>query len=304
MQNIDAKPIDTSQPLVSVVIATYNMGQYLAQAVDSILQQTWQNLEIIVVDDGSKDNTSDVMSQYSNNAKVTYIKNENQGQPKAKNCGIKKTRGEFIAFCDADDFWEPNKLEIQMPLFASPSIGVVYSEISNIDEHNKRYAHELSGRHHTGKVTDFMLMENFVPFGTSVIRRECIEKNGIFDEQFRMGIDWDLWLRYSLDWEFAYTPERTYVYRAWSGQMSSNYRGRYEHAFKILHHFIEKHGARLNAKRIATAIADIYINQAIAIAINEKKFAEPLRDILQGIKHDPSYFYGWKSLLKLLLKRY
>lgn len=299
MQNIN-----TQQPLVSVVIATYNMGQYLTQAIDSILHQTWQHLEIIVVDDGSKDNTPQVMERYSAEPKVLYIKNDNQGQPKAKNCGIKKTRGEFIAFCDADDLWEPNKLEIQMPLFNNAKVGIVYSEVSNIDEHNNRYTSTPNEIRHTGQVTDHMLLENFVPFGTAVIRRTCIEKNGIFDEQFRMGIDWDLWLRYSLNWEFAYTPERTYIYRVWSGQMSNNYRGRYEHAFRILNNFIKTYGAQLKPKRVATAFADIYINQAIAIARNEKKFIEPLKGIVEGIKHDPAYFYGWKSLIKLVLQKY
>jgi glycosyltransferase involved in cell wall biosynthesis len=299
MQNINAE-----KALVSVVIATYNMGQYLAQAVDSILQQTWENLEVIVVDDGSKDNTPEVMAAYQKNSKIIYIRNENQGQPKAKNCGLKRTTGEFIAFCDADDLWEANKLERQMPLFNRPEIGIVYSEVSHIDENNKRYINPPNEKRYIGKVTDYLLIENFVPFGTAVIRKACVEKNGIFDEQFRMGIDWDLWLRYSLDWDFAYLPERTYVYRVWSGQMSNNYRGRYEHAFRILNHFIEKHGTQLNAKRVSTAIADIYVNKAIAIAYNEKKFIEPLKNILAGLRHDPFYFYGWKSLLKLFLNKY
>ena len=107
----------STQPLVSVVIATYNMGQYINLAVDSILNQTWQNLEVIVVDDGSQDNTSEVIQKYQHNEKVKYIRTENQGQPKAKNTGIRNTQGDFIAFCDADDLWEANKLEVQMPLF-------------------------------------------------------------------------------------------------------------------------------------------------------------------------------------------
>lgn len=294
--------INTTTPLVSVVIATYNMAQYLAQAVDSILQQTWQNLEVIVVDDGSTDNTSEIMSRYSNNAKVIYIRNENQGQPKAKNCGIKNTKGDFIAFCDADDLWEPNKLDVQMPLFSNPAVGIVYSEVSNIDEHNQRYIKEGNEVRHTGKITNFMLLENFVPFGTSVIRRACIEKNGIFDEEFRMGIDWDLWLRYSLDWEFAYTPERTYIYRVWSGQMSTNYRGRYDHAVRILKKFVSTHSAKLNKKYVRKAWADMYIREGVVYARHEKLFFMPLHYIIRGILLDPSKLYGWKSLIKLLLR--
>lgn len=294
----------TNQPLVSVVIATYNMGQYIDQAVDSILAQTWKNLEVIVVDDGSTDHTAQVMARYDADSRVRYTKTPNQGQPKAKNRGIQTTSGDYIAFCDADDLWEANKLEVQMPLFANPNVGVVYSEVSNIDEHNHRYINNPSEVRHSGKVTNQMLIENFVPFGTAVIRRSCIEKNGIFDEDFRMGIDWDLWLRYSLDWEFAYTPERTYIYRVWSGQMSTNYRGRYEFATRILNKFISTYGDKLEPKYIKKAWADMHIRQGVIYARNEKLFLMPLRKILHGLWLDPLKIYGWKSLAKLMLGRY
>lgn len=295
---------DLTQPLVSVVIATYNMGQYLPQAVDSILQQTWKNLEVIVVDDGSTDNTPDVMQKYNNDSRVNFIHNQNQGQPKAKNCGIKNTKGDFIAFCDADDFWEADKLEIQMPLFANPKVGVVYSEVSFIDEHNNAFTKEHHEIRHSGKVTNQMLIENFVPFGTSVIRRQCIEQNGMFDEEFRMGIDWDLWLRYSLDWEFVYTPEKTYVYRVWSGQMSNNYRGRYDHAKKILTKFVAQHGQQLSKKFVRKAWADMHIREAAVYAKHEKLFFMPFKKMVHGITLDPFTPCGWKALVKLLIGRY
>lgn len=295
--------LTSTQPLVSVVIATYNMGQYLSQAVDSILQQTWKNFEVIVVDDGSTDNTVEVMAQYQSNDKVVYIKNENQGQPKAKNCGIKNTKGEFIAFCDADDFWEKNKLELQIPQFKNPKVGVVYSEVSFIDEHNNRFTKPDHEARHSGKVTNQLLLENFVPFGTSVIRRQCIEKSGMFNEEFRMGIDWDLWLRYSLEWEFVYVSEPTYVYRVWSGQMSNNYRGRYDHAHRILKKFVDKHRHELNHNYVRKAWADMYLREAAIIARNERKFFTPLKKIIRGLALDPGKIYGWKVLIKLFLGR-
>lgn len=293
-----------NQPLVSVVIATYNMGQYINLAVDSILQQTWQNIEVIVIDDGSTDHTPTTMATYENDVRVKYVRTPNQGQPKAKNTGIQNTRGEFIAFCDADDLWEPNKLAVQMPLFDNPKVGIVYSEVSNIDENNNRYVKSGNETRHSGKVTNQLLIENFVPFGTAVIRRSCIERNGIFDEDFRMGIDWDLWLRYSLDWEFAYTPERTYIYRVWSGQMSTNYRGRYDFATRILNKFVTLHGQQLDQSYVKKAWADMYIREGVVYARNEKLFLMPLRKILHGLWLDPLKLYGWKSLAKLLLGKH
>ncbi|WP_341936715.1 glycosyltransferase family 2 protein [Marinimicrobium sp. C2-29] len=293
--------VGSDKPLVSVVVASYNMGQYLQSAVDSVLQQEWEPIEVVVVDDGSTDNTEAVMQQYASDSRVTYIKNENQGQPKAKNCGIRHTSGDYIAFCDADDLWEPYKLTVQMPLFDDPDVGIVYSEVSNIDEHDQRYETPPAYTRYTGNVTNELLTKNFVPFGTAVVRRACIEKNGVFDEQFRMGIDWDLWLRYSLDWEFAYTPERTYIYREWSGQMSSNYRGRYEHAFRILQNFVEQHKEKLNPHQVRLAWADTYVNQANAIAIHEGKIWEPLKGYVKGISLSPTYWGGWRSLIKWTL---
>ncbi|WP_024461929.1 glycosyltransferase [Marinimicrobium sp. LS-A18] len=296
--------ISLDRPLVSVVIATYNMGCYLDQAIDSVLAQSWDNVEVIVVDDGSTDETATLMSRYKDDIRINYIQNENQGQPRAKNCGIRHACGDYIAFCDADDLWHPDKLSHQMPLFDDPEVGVVYSEVSNIDEYNRRYEQPPPYVRYQGSVTNQLLIRNFVPFGTAVIRRECVEKSGAFDEQFRMGIDWDLWLRYSLDWKFAYTPEKTYIYREWSGQMSNNYRGRYKHALRILRKFVESQGASLPARTLRRAWADTYINQANAIVMHEGKFLEPLSIYAKGIGKAPTYWYGWKSLIKWMIGRH
>src|SRR3970040_1746291 len=141
--------------LVSVVIATYNMGNYIESAIDSILKQSYQNFELIVVDDGSVDDTEQRMVAYGDNAKIKYIKQENQGQPKAKNRGLKETTGAYVAFCDADDLWAPNKLELQLPLFKDhPEVGVVYSEVSYIDDKGNPLDKEQPYERYSGNVTD------------------------------------------------------------------------------------------------------------------------------------------------------
>lgn len=126
----------------------------------------------------------------------------------------------------------------------------------------------------------------------------------MFDERFRMGIDWDLWLRYSLDWQFEYVPERTYVYREWPGQMSNNFRGRYEFAQQILANFEKEHGARVPRRALRRAWADIYVSRAHVFAKNEKTFLAPLRDAIRGVAMDPLRLSGWKVLFKILIRRY
>jgi glycosyltransferase involved in cell wall biosynthesis len=291
------------QPLVSVVIATYNMGQYLPEAIDSVLAQRWENLEVIVVDDGSTDDTPEKMKRFDDNGRVRYLPTENRGQPKAKNRGLKEANGNFIAFCDADDIWHPEKLNVQMPMFEDENTGVVYSEVSYIDQHGDDVDKPQPYKRYSGKVTNQLIVKNFVPFGTAVIRRVCLEKNGYFDETLPMGIDWDLWLRYSVDWVFQYTPEKTYIYRIWPGQMSKNYRGRYDNAFRILNKFTATHPTTIPPKLLARAWSDMYVSRGMAVARGENTFVEPLRDILTGLRHDFFYKFAWKALAKLLLRR-
>jgi len=291
------------QPLVSVVIATYNMGQYLPEAIDSVLAQRWENLEVIVVDDGSTDDTPEQMKRFEGNGRVRYLPTENRGQPKAKNRGLKEANGDFIAFCDADDIWHPEKLSVQMPMFEVQNTGVVYSEVSYIDQNGKTIDKPQPYERYSGEVTNHLIIKNFVPFGTAVIRRECLEKNGYFDEDLPMGIDWDLWLRYSMDWRFQYTEEKTYIYRIWPGQMSKNYRGRYDYAFRILSKFIDENPEVLPSKLKSRAWADMYVSRGMSIAVAEKTFIEPFTDILKGMRHDFLYVQLWKALIKLLIRR-
>lgn len=291
------------QPLVSVVIATYNTAQYVPAAVASVLGQNWSNIEVVVVDDGSTDDTESRLNDYCNDPRVRYIKTENCGQPQAKNRGIKIARGDFIGFCDADDLWREDKLELQMPAFANPTVGIVYSEVSYLDECGDALSKPQPYERHSGRITDKLVIKNFVPFGTAIIRKACVDDLGAFDESLPMGIDWDLWLRYSVNWEFHYVPEQTYLYRVWPGQMSSNYRGRYDNAFLILNKFIDAHPSIVPRALVHRAWSDMYISRGIHVATAERTWGEPLRDILNGLRCDVSYWPAWKALAKLFLRR-
>src|SRR5262245_26234109 len=120
-------------PLVSIVIATYNSGSYLREAIDSILRQSIGDLELLVIDDGSTDETRQLVGSI-HDERLTYIWQPNAGQTSAKNHGLRRARGTYIGFCDGDDFWYPNKLELQLPLFErSAQTGVVYSPADMID---------------------------------------------------------------------------------------------------------------------------------------------------------------------------
>lgn len=284
------------KPEVSVVIATYNMGRYLAEAVNSVLAQPDVDLEVVVVDDGSTDDTLEVMTAFAADPRVRLIAQENRGQPRAKNAGIRASRGRFIAFCDADDYWLPDKLALQLPLFErNPRIGVVCSGTLALHEDGEVRSHPHAPLQR-GRILEALFLRNLIPFGTAVVRRECLEQVGLFDESIAMGIDWDLWLRVAVDWEFDFTPEPTYVYRIWDGQMSKNWRGRYEHAFRIMANFLASHPGRVPPGVVATAYADTYTNLA-AEELNHVGVGACLGTLGKALRHRGTFWPAWRLLL-------
>ena len=204
-------------PLVSVVLPTYNRAQLLPRAISSVLAQSHSKFELIIVDDGSVDNTADVVSEFSD-PRIVFRKLEtNQGAPHARNVGIEISRGEFLAFLDSDDEWRSEKLAKQVQLFSeSQSVGAVGAGISIQHRAGKEFVTKhfiptkrigniqrelLSGRSFPGKP--------LWPGSTSsiMIRRECFDKVGPFDENLRCAQEHDLYIRLSRFFDFAAVPE-------------------------------------------------------------------------------------------------
>lgn len=188
-------PADIDRPTVSVIIPTYNRATLLRRAVDSALSQTMSELEVLVVDDGSSDDTAGVIGSYGD-ARLRYLRQaSNMGVSAARNRGMREARGEFIAFLDSDDEWLPHKLELQVErLRQSPSdVGLLYGAVENHDEGGHRDTHVPS---HRGDVFDDFLTVNVI-HGTSsvVIRRSVVATVGFFDEGIPAIEDYDYWLR-------------------------------------------------------------------------------------------------------------
>jgi glycosyltransferase involved in cell wall biosynthesis len=190
---------ESSAPLVSVIIPAYQVSQYIAGALDSVLTQSFKNYEIIVVNDGSpdSDDLERVLEPYRH--KIIYIRQENQGLAGARNSGIRAAHGQYIAPLDADDIWEPNHLQAQLEVLrADPSIDVVYADariFGNVRD-NGRTVMELCPSE--GEVTFERLISRqcTVHICVCVIRRDTLVRVGLFDPAFRRnGEDIDLWLR-------------------------------------------------------------------------------------------------------------
>jgi len=229
---------------VSVVIATYNCQQYVGAAIASVLAQTYARLELHVVDDGSTDQTIMEVARFVDDPRVHYHRQPNAGHAVAKNRGIDFSRGEFVGFCDADDMWRPDKLALQLARFAgNDRVGVVYSRTALMNEDGAPLLRDRADEpvYPSGRVTDDLFKINFVPFGTALVRRRCFDELGPFDPRHGTSIDWELWLRLSLHYDFAFVEEETHVYRVWPGQMSKNWQRLYEHAFGIMREFVARH---------------------------------------------------------------
>ena len=198
-----------AEPLVSVVIPSYNRSQYIAETIESVLTQTYRNIEVIVIDDGSTDNTSEVVDRYL--PRIKYVRQNNSERGASRNHGLRLANGDFISFLDSDDLWLPEKLAKDIEIFdKSPKAGIVYSDVVLIDASGKLI--KLVKRHgYSGRVTEQLLVDNFVSIGAHLIRTTVVRDIGGFREERKLSgsEDWEMWVRLSKVTDFAYHPNAT-----------------------------------------------------------------------------------------------
>lgn len=194
-------------PKVSVVIPTYNYADFIGEAIESILAQTYPVSEIIVVDDGSTDETEQVVARFGD--KISYIKKENGGVCSARNTGIKNSTGDFVAFFDADDISYPTRIEKQLAKFAEDAeTGLVHCGIREIDAQGNSVQQNLEGKE--GWVADDMLLLKPViigPGGTIMVKREAFQAVGVFDERLEIYEDWEFCYRVARKFKIGFVPE-------------------------------------------------------------------------------------------------
>lgn len=286
------------EPLVSVVVPTHNMARFVAEAVNSVLAQTHRNLEVHVIDDGSTDNPRSALEEVMKDPRVVFHCQPAGGQAKAKNRGILASRGEFVAFLDADDLWVPDKLEKQLPKFTRPEIGVVYTNYRWIDV-NGVLMPTPPVQPRTGRITNDLFVVNFVTGMASIVRRECFDAVGIFNESLAMSIDWDLWLRISAKYEFEYMDEVTYLYRQWPGQMSKNFETRFGCAIRVMKQFLEEHPGLVSASTASLAWAHTYSGFGEKLR-SVRRWRDAGKSYLGALRARPTYLPAWKGLVRVL----
>ncbi|MBD2513924.1 glycosyltransferase [Nostoc sp. FACHB-973] len=213
------------KPAVSVIIPTYQRGHLVSQAINSVLAQTYKDYEIIVINDGSQDNTQQVLAQFSDRHCITTIHQANQGVSAARNAGIRSARGKYIAFLDDDDLWEPQKLEKQISVLDSnPYLGLIYSDSVSFSAQKGLSKRSYNAAFPTPnlQVVFTLFRYNYIPMPTVVVRQDCLEQVGLFDETVIPCEDYDLWLRLIEHFPIYFLNEPLARYRKSSNSLSQN----------------------------------------------------------------------------------
>lgn len=232
--------------LISVILPTYNRASLLPRAIKSVLNQTYKNLELIIIDDHSTDNTKKIVGDFKDK-RIRYVRHKkNRGAAASRNTGIKLAKGEYIAFQDSDDEWLPKKLGKHIEIFKglSKRYGVVYADCWII-EGSKKYLISSKFDQKSGSIKKDILKGNFITI-QAVVRKSCFSNIGLFDEKLPRFQDWELWIRISKKYLFKYINEPlAVVYHQSKGSISNDMDALIKSAEMIL----EKHKEEIKKEK-------------------------------------------------------
>lgn len=222
------------EPLVTVIIPAYNHEKYIEECLESVINQTYPNLEIIVINDGSKDNTDSIIRRFValKSRNITYLSKENEGLCKTLNIGLEMTHGKYVSFIASDDAWLPSRIEEGVLFLESNrNIGMVFSDafFTNFNEKSALKYSEYKPKIkklfknsiQNSNIYEAMLVENIVLALTVLIRKECIDNVGIFDESLEFE-DYDMWLRVTSKYPIAYIDKPLAFYRIHDSNISNS----------------------------------------------------------------------------------
>ncbi len=244
---------------VDVIIPSFNAAKYLPAAIESVISQTFDDWQILLVDDGSTDNTAEVVVPFLDRLgpKIKYIKQENRGVSAARNNGILASTAEFLALLDADDVWLPCRLSESLKVLAErPKAGLSYGLIRKIDPEG-RLGSTWEGNltNAEGHIAPHIYVRAVeLPSPTITLRRKCIDEVGIFDESLRVTEDRDLWLRIAQRYEVAFVPMVLALYRVSPSSLTTDPKRMVQEQLKFIHKHYGADGYGLRSRQAALAL--------------------------------------------------
>lgn len=250
--------------LVSVIIPTYNRAHTLPRSIESVLNQSYSNFELIIVDDGSTDETADVIKQY-NDSRIRYFHTENRGACAARNFGIKKARGEYISFQDSDDFWYPEKLQAELHCLAKNDADIVFCKMQSIDETSGRFLSVVPSKKQRNTFEN-LLISNFIST-QMILMKTSIAKENLFNVKYPRFQDWEYVIRLYGKYKFVFCNQILVTQYLQSDSITKNKLKTIE-AYKLLlqdyYHVYNSYPFALAKlyKNIATSISLYDFNQS------------------------------------------
>jgi glycosyltransferase involved in cell wall biosynthesis len=219
--------IHKNRPLVSIIIPTYNRNNILERAVKSVIGQTFQDFEILIIDDASTESPEKIVDSF-NDDRINYICHKfNKGGSAARNTGIRASKGNYIAFLDSDDEWLPEKLECQITNLEKlpASVGAHYSGLTVVSSEGLVLGSRIPSD--SGDVLPKLFTGNFVgPLSSVIVRRPALDHSGYFDEQLPSSQDWDLYIRIAQKYHFSFTKKNLVRYHLSNDSITKNVRSK------------------------------------------------------------------------------
>lgn len=270
--------------LVSVLIPVFNRVNYIAETLESIYSQTYRNIEIIAIDDGSSDGSYEYLLSQKVAGKIQLLTHENRvnkGQAAALNLGLSSARGEYISILDSDDLFEPHKSQIQVEyLSENPDCGLVYGDGAAIDSDGK-HLYDIKNKFNSdpNDPNEILLDCYFLLPQNSLVRRACYEKAGNFNESYRAAQDHDMLIRICEITNVSYIAEKVFKYRQHDGSISKNgLYNRWTNGFKILADAKRRHPYRSSTIRKRRAV--LHFRMYEVYVSNGSK-----RNLIRGVSH-------------------
>ncbi len=265
-----------TSPLFSVIIPVYNREHFIARAIESVLKQTFRDFELIVVDDGSTDNTPNIAAKYP----LTLIRQPNRGVAAARNMGIKVARGKIIALLDSDDVWTKEKLQIHYDFFQNNPDYLIHQT----DEVWIRNGKHLNKKAYHQKKQGYIFAEScrlcLISPSAVAIKKELFEEVGLFDESYEVCEDYELWLRITKKYPVGYSPKKAVIkYGGHKDQLSKKYFGMDRWRVRALLQHLDRPEALKEALKKCEVLlkgAKKHNNQAIL-----KEFTPIYEDLIQ-----------------------
>jgi len=296
-------PEGQSSSSVSAIITTYNYARFLPAAIESVLGQTHLPDEIIVVDDGSIDDTAEVVSRYADRG-VRYVYRQNGGAGASRNTGIRESRGGLVAFLDADDRWLPQKIALQVGHFERhPSVGMVTGSECHVYESSGERM--LVRRRPVGSAFLYpgILVENKIGNPSiAMVRRNCFETVGLFDETMPLGQDWEMWIRIAHRYSVGVVDAVLILFTRHGNSLTTNKRAeRYASNKRLQHRYLRSINQPLKRLRLTAGAQSMNLYYAAASLADTRSQRFPAAAAALGaLLLDP--FYKSRTKAGLLLR--